>query len=136
MIESFGQSRQRNASIQANQTLNALKMLPKRTQLRDTAGHTIAVNRLNNTRLRNSYCSKMEKCHFAFQLLRKCLGVCKVNYFLRTIPTTASQKGAEAYDTLMEGGLRSIAGNTLDHHRFWGYNSPSNRNAKILITWA
>ena len=61
---------------------------------------------------------ELEDSHVAFQLFRSCLGVCRINYLLRVIPTKATLKGAEEFDELMENALRRLIGGVLDKDIF------------------
>ena len=52
----------------------------------------------------------LENSQVAFNLLKFCLGVCKVNYMLRFTPVECSTAGGKLYETLVEEALRTIGG--------------------------
>ena len=56
----------------------------------------------------------LENSQVAFNLLKFCLGVCKVHYVLRVTPVECCMDGAKLYDTLVEETLRTMVGGTLD----------------------
>ncbi len=60
----------------------------------------------------------LEDAHVAFFLLRKCFGVCKMAYLLRTVPTAATLMGSTEYDGIIESTLRRVLGGYLPHQTF------------------
>ncbi len=40
----------------------------------------------------------LEDAQTSLTLLRTTMGVCQVNYFIRTVPETATKRGAQRYD--------------------------------------
>ena len=56
----------------------------------------------------------LENSQVAFNLLKFCLGVCKVNNMSRVTPAECCMAGGKLYDTLVEEALRTMVGGTLD----------------------
>ena len=61
--------------------------------------------------------AEMEDLHVAFFLLRKCFGVCKMAYLLRTVPSALASDGAADYDRLLEATMRRLLGGCLHTRR-------------------
>ena len=46
-------------------------------------------------------------------LLRVTMGVCQINYLLRTVPASATKRGAQRFDELTYGAINKMVGGTL-----------------------
>lgn len=61
---------------------------------------------------------KLEDLQVALSLLRTCFGICRLTYLLRAIPSAQTQKGAKAFDVMIEDFVRKLLGGVLDHTIF------------------
>ena len=60
----------------------------------------------------------------AFQLLRSCISVCKVRYFLNTIPPNYTRDAAILFDSMVESNLRRLIGGVLHKDVFKEFQLP------------
>jgi len=70
--------------------------------------------------------SEMEDMHVAFFLLRTCFGCCRMAYTLRTVPPSATARGAQLFDSMIELALRRLLGGSLPTNTFKELQLPVN----------
>ena len=60
----------------------------------------------------------IEDCHVSLQLLKSCMGVCKVLYLLRVLSPSETVRGSILFDKMVETTLRAILEGVLDNTVF------------------
>ena len=62
--------------------------------------------------------ARMDDAHIAFTLARSCLGACRLNFLLRTVPTSLAISGAKRFDNHLYDLVKHIAGGILSRNAF------------------
>eukprot|EP00171_Calliarthron_tuberculosum_P010571 IDg10571t1 len=60
----------------------------------------------------------LNDAHISFSLLSSCMGVCQLNYLLRTVPPTVTKLGARLYDSFMHDALNEFTGGMMPTDSF------------------
>ena len=60
----------------------------------------------------------LEDAQVSLMLLRSCLGICQVNYLIRTVPSAATMRGMARYDRMVYAAVNALVGGTLPAHTF------------------
>eukprot|EP00171_Calliarthron_tuberculosum_P022496 IDg22496t1 len=74
--------------------------------------------RAGNLKLKFKDMVDLNDTQISFSLLRLCMGVCQLNYLLRTVPPTATKRGARLYDSFMHDALNELTGGMMPTETF------------------